>query len=69
MASPTMHPMCTAILTSFGYEETFQHLTLYKNTPFKIKNLKFWRRGALPPPQRDRGGTFSSATYSTPALI
>jgi len=36
---------------------------------FKIKNLKFWRRGHCPLPQRDRGGSSPNPTYSARASI
>ena len=36
---------------------------------FKIKNLKFWSREALPLPQWDRRGSLPDATYSARASI
>jgi len=43
---------CYMISTAFGYKQKFliSRLTVYKNAPFEIKNLKIWRKGALPPP-------------------
>ena len=34
---------------------------------FETKNLEFWRRGALPLKQWDRGGSPLDATYSARA--
>jgi len=48
-----MHTMCVGILTSFGYEDKFQRLTIYKNTPFQDQKSKILEeRGTIP---SDRG--------------
>jgi len=69
--STTMH--CIPCVWSFGHllviKINFSAKQSTKIRLFQIKNLKFWRRGHCPLPQRDRGGSPSNPTYSSRALI